>query len=137
MLDLKQNVSYVIANRIHSEYISLRNGLVVGEGMDFNIEMYIRSDAFILIPVLYVIGLLLRQTPYIPSWCYAWIQMLFAVIACLLYYGWDIRSVVQGILVTGATVISADLLHNTISGLNESRNKNKKAKQDEDENKSE
>lgn len=104
--------------------------------MDYHIEMYIRSDAFILIPVLYVIGLLLRQTPYIPPWCYAWIQMLFAVISCLLYYGWEIQSVVQGILVTGAALISVDLLHNTISGLHESRNKNKKGKPDEDESKS-
>ena len=51
--------------------------------MDFNLEMYIRSDAFILVPVLYVIGLLLRQTPYIPKWSHVWIKLLFAVIACL------------------------------------------------------
>lgn len=92
----------------------------------FNFEMYIRSDAFILIPVLYVIGRLLRQTPYIPIWSYAWIQLFFAVISCLLYYGLEIPSVVQGILVTGAAMVSTDLLHNTIDGLNESKNRLKR-----------
>lgn len=91
--------------------------------MDFNLEMFIRSDAFILVPVLYFIGLFLRQTPYIPVWSHAWIQLFFAVIACLLYYGLEIQSVVQGILVTGAAVIFRGLMHNTISyGLNESQN---------------
>ena len=92
----------------------------------FNFEMYIRTDAFILIPVLYVIGLLLRQTPYLPKWSYAWIQMLFAVISCLLYYGLEIQSVVQGILVTGVAMISTDVLHNTIDGITESKNKLKR-----------
>lgn len=105
----------------------------------FNFEMYIRTDAFILIPVLYVIGLLLRQTPYLPKWSYAWIQMLFAVISCLLYYGLEIQSVVQGILVTGAAMISTDVLHNTIDGITESKNKlkrrsNRKTKEKEEKN---
>ncbi|MFK2826742.1 phage holin family protein [Bacillus sp. B190/17] len=87
--------------------------------MDFH--MYIRSDAFILVPVLYFIGLLLRQTPHIPFWSHAWIKLSFAVIACLLHYGFAIESVVQGILVTGATVVSRDLIHHTIYGLNEQK----------------
>lgn len=88
--------------------------------MDF--QMYIRSDAFILVPVLYFIGLFLRQTPHVPLWSHAWIKLSFAIIACLFHYGFEIESVVQGILVTGATVISRDLIHNTIYGINEERN---------------
>ena len=72
--------------------------------MDLNFDKYIRSDALILVPVLYIISLLLRQTPFIPEWTHAWIQLFFAVIACLLYYGLEIQSVVQGILVTGVAV---------------------------------
>ncbi|MEH7393020.1 phage holin family protein [Bacillus sp. JJ1503] len=59
----------------------------------------------------------LRQTPHIPLWSHAWIKLFFAIIACLLHYGFEIESVVQGILVTGATVISRDLIHNTIYGI--------------------
>ena len=83
--------------------------------------MYIRSDAFILIPVLYFISMLLRQTPFIPVWTHVWIQLLFAVIACLLYYGLEIQSVVQGILVTGVAVITSNIFFNTINGINESK----------------
>ena len=89
--------------------------------MDLNFEKYIRSDALILIPVLYIISLLLRQTPFIPVWTHAWIQLFFAVIACLLYYGLEIQSVVQGILVTGVAVITKNIFYTTINGLNESK----------------
>ena len=88
--------------------------------MDF-LTIYIRDDALILIPVLYFIGLFLRQTPFIPPWSYAWIQVSFAIISCLLYYGFAITSVVQGILVTGAAVVFRDLLHNTIYGISEKK----------------
>ena len=86
--------------------------------LELDFMMYIRQDAFILVPVLFFLGLFLKQTPYIPSWSHAWIQLSFGVIACLLYYGFRIESVVQGILVTGTAVISRDLIENTISGIN-------------------
>lgn len=85
--------------------------------MDFSI--FIRSDAFILIPVLYFIGLFLKQTPHVPLWSHAWLQVLFSIIACLFHYGFKIESVVQGILVAGVAVISRDLIHHTIYGIKE------------------
>ena len=91
--------------------------------MDLILDMYIRSDAFILVPVLYIISLILKQTPFIPIWTHAWIQLVFAVIACLLYYGLEIQSVVQGILVTGAAMITTNLFYNFVNGRNESKNK--------------
>lgn len=104
--------------------------------MEFPFDMYIRPDAFILVPVLYFIGLFLSQTPYIPKWSYVWIQLSFGVIACLLYYGVAIESVVQGILVTGAAVVSRDLIHNTIDGFSSMKKNSKpeKEKQQEDKN---
>jgi hypothetical protein len=93
--------------------------------LEFDLTMYIRQDAFILVPVLFFLGLFLKQTPYIPFWSYAWIQLSFAVIACLLHYGFTIESIVQGILVTGTAVISRDLIENTISGFNFYKNNHK------------
>ena len=52
---------------------------------------------------------------------HAWIKLTFAVISCLLYYGFEIQSVVQGILVTGVAVISRDIIYSTLSGLNEKK----------------
>ena len=93
--------------------------------MEFDFTMYIRQDAFILVPVLFFLGLFLRETPSIPHWSYSWILLSFAVIACLLHYGFSIESVVQGILVTGTTVISRELIENTISGFNFYKNNHK------------
>ncbi|MEH7113375.1 phage holin family protein [Neobacillus niacini] len=101
--------------------------------MELNFDKYIRSDALILVPVLYIISMLLRQTPFIPVWTHAWIQLFFAVIACLLYYGLEIQSVVQGILVTGVAVITSNLFNNTINGLNDSKIKRESNREIKDE----
>ncbi|WP_420490538.1 hypothetical protein [Neobacillus niacini] len=77
--------------------------------------------------------MLLRQTPFIPVWTHAWIQLFFAVIACLLYYGLEIQSVVQGILVTGVAVITSNLFNNTINGLNDSKIKRESNREIKDE----
>ena len=84
-----------------------------------DVTEYIRPDALILIPVLYIIGMFLRQTPHIPFWSHSWIKVIFAVIACLLHYGYRIESVIQGILVTGAAVLSRDLLSITVNGIDQ------------------
>jgi hypothetical protein len=89
------------------------------------LTLYINPKTLILIPVLYTIGLILDQTPFIPKWAHAWIKLMFAVISCLLYFGLDIRSVVQGILVTGVEMVFRDTTQNTIFGIYE------KAKQNE------
>lgn len=84
-----------------------------------DITEYIRPDAIILIPALYIIGIFLRQTPRIPFWSHSWIKVIFAVIACLLHYGYQIESVIQGILATGAAVLSRDLLSITVNGIDQ------------------
>lgn len=81
------------------------------------ITFYIKPEAFILIPVLYFIGLILDQTPFIPKWSHAWIKLAFAILACLLHFGLDITSAVQGILVVGAEMVLRDIIHNTITGI--------------------
>ncbi|MBB6446057.1 phage holin family protein [Bacillus benzoevorans] len=88
--------------------------------------MYIRPDAFILVPALYFIGLFLKQTPQLPPWIHPWILMAFAILACMLHYGWAIESAVQGILVTGVAVISRDIIENTLTGINQHKETKKK-----------
>ena len=40
-----------------------------GEGhMDMNLMDYVIKEAYILVPVLYVIGVFLKRTPKIPDW---------------------------------------------------------------------
>ena len=94
--------------------------------MNLDLSMYIRPDAFILVPALYFIGLFLRQTPQLKPWSHPWILMAFAVLACMLHYGWAIESAVQGILVTGVAVISRDIIENTLMGIHNYKETKKK-----------
>ena len=60
--------------------------------------------------------------------------MIFAVYACILHYGYQIESVVQGILVAGVAVLSRDLLSITVNGIDQRKQtKVEKQKQKEQE----
>lgn len=89
--------------------------------MEF-LSIYIRPEAFILIPTLYFLGLILEQTPKLPKWTHAWIKLLFAVISCLIYFGFFITSVVQGILVTGAEMVLRDTIQSIFAKYNSKEN---------------
>ncbi|MFY3791287.1 hypothetical protein ACOQFO_06265 [Ureibacillus sp. MALMAid1270] len=67
--------------------------------------------SYILIPVLYIIWLILRQTPRLEPWTHAWIIMGISIISCFLYYGFIIHSFVEGVLVAGVTILVKDLIH--------------------------
>lgn len=75
------------------------------------LNQFIVPQALIMVPVLYFIGLFLRQTPKIPFWTHAWIKLTFGVTACMIYFGPSITSFIQGILVTGAAVLMRDMIH--------------------------
>lgn len=95
--------------------------------MDISIsflENFIRADAWILIPTLYLIGMFLEQTPKVPAWVSPWVQMIIGVVFCLLYYGLLIQAVVQGILVAGAAVFFKDLIHKPIQAAKKNQKKN-------------
>ncbi|SOC39621.1 hypothetical protein SAMN05877842_10632 [Ureibacillus acetophenoni] len=71
----------------------------------------IDSRSYVLIPVLYIILLLLRQTPRLEPWTHAWIVMGVSIISCFLYYGFVIQSFVEGVLVAGVSILLKDLIH--------------------------
>ncbi len=71
----------------------------------------IDPKSYVLIPVLYIILLLLRQTPRLEPWTHAWIIMGISVISCFLYYGFIIQSFVEGVLVAGVSILIKDLIH--------------------------
>lgn len=96
------------------------------------LTLYIYPETLILIPTLYFIGMILQQTPFIPNWVQTWIKLIFAVVACLLYFGMDIRSVVQGILVTGAEMILRDTIQQTFMNLYKRKNEEQTNKEQEE-----
>lgn len=89
------------------------------------LESFIKPESVILIPVLYLIGLLLDRTPHVPSWMTPWVQVFVGVTFCLIYYGLIIQAVVQGILVAGAAVLTNDLIHKPINAARKDNDKDK------------
>ena len=64
-----------------------------------NLMDYIVKDAYILIPVLYVIGVFLKRTPRIPDWLIPWILLVLGMIGAFFLSGMKLGGVLQGVLV--------------------------------------
>lgn len=65
---------------------------------------YIVSGALILIPVLNVIGMIVKKIKVIPDEFIPLILLVFGVAGCFGILGFSAASAVQGVLVTGAAV---------------------------------
>jgi len=69
-----------------------------------DISSYVTQQALILIPVLYLIGILLKATPNVPNWLIPYILGGLGILGAVFLLGFNIESVIQGILAAGASV---------------------------------
>ena len=76
--------------------------------MDF--MEYITENALILIPVLYVIGMFLKALEFIKDKYIPCILLVIGVAFSIALIGLNVNSVIQGILVSGATVLGNQLI---------------------------
>lgn len=81
--------------------------------MDIDIANFIVKEAYILVPVLYVIGLLLKRTPKLPDWLIPWILLALGMAGGFFLGGMQFSGLLQGVLVTGVTVFSHQLYKQT------------------------
>ncbi len=65
---------------------------------------YITEHAIILIPVLVIIGLILKKLEFIPDKYIPLILLPLGIVGAMALGGWTFESAIQGILVTGAAV---------------------------------
>ncbi|WP_199798518.1 phage holin family protein [Clostridium tetani] len=78
--------------------------------MEINLMDYIVEQALILIPVLYILGLMLKGTEKIKDWTIPWILLTCGIGSCIAIMGVNIQALLQGVLVTGATVFGNQLV---------------------------
>ena len=71
---------------------------------------YVNEYALIVIPVLYVIGMVLKGLQLIPDKYIPVILLAIGIAVCVGLNGFNANSVIQGILVTGVTVYVNQLL---------------------------
>lgn len=70
---------------------------------------YVIDEALVLIPVLMVIGKIIKNTPRVKNWMIPYILLLLGIVLSGLLMGFDVYSFIQGVLVTGAAVFSHQL----------------------------
>jgi hypothetical protein len=78
-----------------------------------DIIKYVSDEALILIPVMYVIGMILKSTPKVKDWLIPYILLVVGILGAIALLGISVKSVIQGILVTGATVYTNQLIKQT------------------------
>lgn len=76
--------------------------------MDF--MEYITENALILIPVLYVIGMFLKALEFIKDKYIPCILLTIGIAFSIALTGFNVNAVIQGILVSGATVLGNQLI---------------------------
>ena len=71
---------------------------------------YIVQNALILIPALYILGMILKSTQKISDKYIPITLLIFGVAGAIGILGFSVDSIIQGILVTGATVYTNQLI---------------------------
>jgi len=74
---------------------------------------YVTEEALVLMPVLFIMGLLLKNTPRVPNWTIPWALLAIGMAGGIVIVGSPVQGVIQGILVTGATVLTHQLVKQT------------------------
>lgn len=82
--------------------------------MNINLMDYIMEQAFVLIPVLYVLGVMLKNTNKIKDWCIPWILLIIGVLGAISLMGLNAYAIIQGVLVTGVTVYANQLFKQSV-----------------------
>lgn len=65
---------------------------------------YITENAYILIPVLLIIGQIIKNIKVIPDKWIPLILLPLGIVGAMALGGWNFEAALQGILVTGVTV---------------------------------
>ena len=66
---------------------------------------YIAAEFLYLIPVLWIIGAIIRNIPGVKNWIIPFVLLIFGILFCVLLAGVTAAAIIQGILVAGAAVL--------------------------------
>lgn len=77
---------------------------------------YILENALVLIPVLMIIGSIIKGIEMIPNKFIPLLLLPFGVVGAMALCGWTIEGAIQGVLVTGAAVYGHQLVKQLTKG---------------------
>lgn len=73
--------------------------------MEFLYE-YIIDQALIVVPVLLVLGQIIKNTPNVKDWLIPYVLLVLGLVFTIGIMGINVQAVVQGVLVSGAAVFA-------------------------------
>lgn len=76
--------------------------------MEFNLLQYINQSLVVMIPVLYVLGALMKRSR-IRDELIPWFLLLISTVLCSLIGRDIVQGIIQGVLVTGVCVLGSQL----------------------------
>ena len=81
-----------------------------------DIMQFINEKTLILIPVIYIIGMVLKGNNKIPDWSIPWILLVVSIGFSIGLMGLNVMAIIQGILIVGAAVFGNQLYKQTLEG---------------------
>lgn len=75
-----------------------------------DIITYVTENALVLIPVLVIIGQIIKNIQFIPDKYIPLILLPFGIVGAMALGEWTVESAIQGILVTGTAVYSNQIV---------------------------
>lgn len=71
---------------------------------------FIDAELLILVPVLWIVGAIVKRTPKIPDWAIPYALVILGVILAGLMKGFTAGTVAQGIIAAGVAVLGHQLI---------------------------
>lgn len=78
--------------------------------MDFNFMSYVTEEILIVIPVLWIIGAILKTTPKIFDWVIPYVVLVVGILLSCMLIGFDVNGIIQGVLAAGTAVLGDQLV---------------------------
>ena len=78
---------------------------------------FIDSNIYILTPVLFIMGKILKSTPKLPNWIIPYLLGAAGIAMCVGVQGFNVDAVTQGVLVSGLSVYGHQLIKQGVSAL--------------------
>lgn len=75
---------------------------------------YLLDEALIIIPVLFVIGRVIKETPRAKDWVIPYILLFIGILLSTFTLGFSADAVMQGILTAGAAVFGNELIKQAV-----------------------
>lgn len=66
---------------------------------------YLIEEALIVIPVLLILGKIIKGTPNVKDWLIPYILLVIGIVGTVGLLGFNIDAILQGVLVTGASIL--------------------------------